>query len=297
MKRRNIMLATALCAALALTGCGQKDQPEAETHPWPATVTYSNLNDQESRQLLAELMTDGGIDGQRQQVLFDHVDQINSFLKPEELTDGFEEVKITEPKYDPYELQERWTEEEPDFMGYNCRITAFSLYGSQVDVPADGEIRSGMVDFDLLSLNEDPAGIPDEQDRERFQVLYSAIPTENTKDHTVHLKTLQDDWQERGIHFEDGGTTSLISVVLHDQVDGDQLFVGHTGVLFEKSENELYFLEKIAFQEPYQLDKFSSRAELSDYLMEKYDVSFDQPTASPMILENDQLIEGYRSHT
>ena len=52
--------------------------------------------------------------------------------------------------------------------------------------------------------------------------------------------------------------------------------------------NKVYFLEKIAFQEPYQLTKFNNRGELFDYLMSKYSVEFDQPTAQPFIMENDK---------
>ena len=35
--------------------------------------------------------------------------------------------------------------------------------------------------------------------------------------------------------------------------------------------------------------------EISDYLMEKYDTSWDQDTARPFIMENDSLMEGYRT--
>jgi hypothetical protein len=63
-------------------------------------------------------------------------------------------------------------------------------------------------------------------------------------------------------------------------------------VLFDYND-KIYFIEKIAFQEPYQLTEFESRSQLNDYLMSKYDVSFDQPTAAPFIMENDKLLEKY----
>lgn len=75
--------------------------------------------------------------------------------------------------------------------------------------------------------------------------------------------------------------------------DENELFIGHAGVLFHIGD-EMYFVEKIAFQEPYQVTKIPSRQALSDYLMTKYDVATDQPTASPFIMENNQLLEGYR---
>ncbi len=71
--------------------------------------------------------------------------------------------------------------------------------------------------------------------------------------------------------------------------------MAHTGVLFYDDEG-LLFLEKISFQEPYQLLRFANRQALSDYLMNRYDSSSEQPYAKPFIMENDALIEGYRAN-
>ena len=72
------------------------------------------------------------------------------------------------------------------------------------------------------------------------------------------------------------------------------LFVGHVGVLLTADDGTLYFVEKVAFQEPYRLLRFADRTALSDYLMEKYDTSWGQDTASPFIMENDELMDGWR---
>ena len=39
----------------------------------------------------------------------------------------------------------------------------------------------------------------------------------------------------------------------------------------------------------------NGESEILDYLMEKYDTSWDQDTARPFIMENDSLMEGYRT--
>ena len=59
----------------------------------------------------------------------------------------------------------------------------------------------------------------------------------------------------------------------------------------------LCFVEKVAFQEPYRLLRFADRTALSDYLMGKYDTSWGQDTASPFIMENDELMDGWRPNT
>lgn len=293
MKKAIISMLAVISSLLILSGC-QKALPEAE-RPWPETVTYSNLSDENSRTIAKNLLSE--ITDEKQiQMFFDHVDQINHFLQPEELTDGFEKVNISQPKYDPYDIQARWEEEYPDFLGYNCRITAFSLFKDLINVKQGPAENTDYITMDLYTLESDPAALSDETGLEQFQNLYSGIATENTRDISTHLKHLKKSWQDRDISFNNS-SASLISVVFHDQIDGDQLFIGHTGILFEDSNEELYFLEKIAFQEPYQLVKIADRSALSDYLMVKYDVGFDQSTASPFILENDSLIEGYRNHS
>ena len=88
----------------------------------------------------------------------------------------------------------------------------------------------------------------------------------------------------------------MISVVFHDKFSDEDntLFIGHVGVLLPAEDGSLYFIEKVAFQEPYRLVKLQNRAELSNYLMEKYDTSWGQDTTRPFIMENDTLMDGYR---
>ncbi len=69
------------------------------------------------------------------------------------------------------------------------------------------------------------------------------------------------------------------------------------GVLMPSEDGKLLFIEKLSFQIPYQAVKFENRTELNDYLMNKYDIDWDQPIAKPFIMENDQLLEGYRDIT
>ena len=109
---------------------------------------------------------------------------------------------------------------------------------------------------------------------------------------------MQRAWRERGITFrykDDPTKASLISAVFHSQITPEEnmLFVGHVGVLVPY-EGKLLFIEKLAFQEPYQAIIFANRTELSDYLMNRYDVEWEQPNAIPFIMENDSLMDGYR---
>lgn len=134
MKLKRNSLTTLLVVSfllLALSGCGQQAEPDSAQPPLE-TVTYSNLTDADSRKLLTEALADANVDETRTKLLLDRVDQFNASVKSEWLTGGFESAAPTETRYDPYEMQELWTEKNGSFPGYNCRITAFSLFGEFV---------------------------------------------------------------------------------------------------------------------------------------------------------------------
>lgn len=280
MKKAIVQLAVIVPTAmmLLLTGCnGEK-------------IIFSNLNDENSRELLTKLMTDAEIPKERQDVLFQHVDQINGVFDQDELTDGFEENSIQDMKYDPYEIQEKWNALYPDFLGYNCRITAFSLFSQYIRMPEEIEPRGDAVPLDMSALREDPSALEGEENR--FAAFYSDVPTTMTKETEIHADTVCEDWKNRGIQFVENDKVSLISVVFHSDIEDPSILqIGHTGLLFTGEDDALYFFEKLSFEEPYQLVKFKDRKQLCRYLMEKYDVSYDQPTAAPFILENNTFLE------
>ncbi len=274
-----------------MTGCdGNLGQSPLEK------VTFCNLTEEETRKEVADLMDEAGIAEARQDVFFEHVKHFNDAVSANNLTKGYEEAGILDMKYDPYEMQDEWMAKYPDFLGYNCRITAYSLFGDYISIPRDEVVRDDMVLMDLSALDEDPSAMEvGDHDLDRFKVLYSTVPTEATKNIKTHVKHVQSDWADRGISFKVNDKASLVTVWIHEQFDEDYLFIGHVGVLFE-TEDGLYFVEKLAFQEPYQVSKFNNRTELSDYMMIKYDIAIDQPTAAPFIMENDRLMEGYRDN-
>ena len=298
MKLKRNSLTTLLVVSLllmALSGCGQQAEPDSAQPPLE-TVTYSNLTDADSRKLLTEALADANVDETRTKLLLDRVDQFNASVKSEWLTGGFESAAPTETRYDPYEMQDLWTEKNGSFPGYNCRITAFSLFGEFVTAGADQPETQGedSLFMDLETLAADPAVLCGDS-TSKFCALFAPVTAADTTEVADQVKALRAGWSERGISFEDS-SARLISVVLHDRFsDTDNtLFIGHVGVLLPAEDGSLYFIEKVAFQEPYRLVKIQNRTELSDYLMEKYDTAWGQDTTRPFIMENDELMDGYR---
>ena len=300
MNRKNHLLAILAAVSLilaSLAGCGGKTEPDVP-QPTQKPVEYANLTDEESRALLSRLLENAGIDETRIRGLFDRVDQFNASVKSEWLTNGFERAVPTDTKYDPYEMQDLWAEKNGDFPGYNCRITAFSLFGEFVTAGVDQPETQGedSLFMDLETLAADPAVLCGDS-TSKFCALFAPVTAADTTEAADQVKALRAGWSERGISFEDS-SARLISVVLHDRFsDTDNtLFIGHVGVLLPAEDGSLYFIEKVAFQEPYRLVKIQNRTELSDYLMEKYDTAWGQDTTRPFIMENDELMNGYRTN-
>ena len=291
----------AICVILiasAFAGCGA-DADSPDKRPALEKIEYTNLNDSVSRKLLEDMLSGAGVSGSRIQGFFNRVDSFNESMREEWLTTGFEEAELLYTKYDPYAMQDEWTAKNGTFPGYNCRITAMSLFGDFLSVSADSQINAGedvlFVDEEALKTDPDALGGSSLAD---FRALYSSMKAEDTTEIKRHVQTVQEEWASRGVTFRENEQIRLITVFFHDKPTEEEslLFVGHVGVLLTAEDGTLYFVEKVAFQEPYRMLRFADRTALSDYLMGKYDTSWGQDTASPFIMENDRLMNGWRTN-
>lgn len=168
-----------------------------------------------------------------------------------------------------------------DFIGTNCRLNVFMLMKDNL------EISKKEADSALLFMDKDAiqtGKLFGEQEAQRFQQLFSRVKTENTKDIRIHAKKMEEFFSD--ITFNEN--VRMLSVVIHDHLDGDFLFIGHVAVLTEQ--NGTYLLvEKLSFSEPYQAVKFASREDCYRYLYKKYEHYSDETTAKPFIMDNGDL--------
>ena len=296
--RQTMLAICVILIASAFAGCGA-DTDLPDKRPALEKIAYTNLNDSVSRKLLEDILSGAGVSGSRIQGFFNRVDSFNESMREEWLTTGFEEAELLYTKYDPYAMQDEWAAKNGTFPGYNCRITAMSLFGDFLSVSADSQINAGedvlFVDEETLKTDPDALGGSSLAD---FRALYSSMKAEDTTEIRRHVQTVQEEWASRGVTFRENERIRLITVFFHDKPTEEEslLFVGHVGVLLTAEDGTLYFVEKVAFQEPYRMLRFADRTALSDYLMGKYDTSWGQDTASPFIMENDKLMNGWRTN-
>lgn len=259
-------------------------------------LTYSNLLDPESQAEVTEALGNAGVSEERVQALLQKVKLFNESVENVSLKSGFLTTQSVEGDYDHTLLQEKRDAKNPDFIGYNCRITSYDVMRDFVQVSKPSFEGTEELIFDQEAIASSPMELFNETEKEQFLSLFAVVPTANTSDLDTHLTTLKSAWAQRGITFlkKNDQSPSLISVVMHSVITPEEshLFVGHIGVLIPR-EKDLLFLEKLAFQEPYQVFKFQDRKELNAYLMAKYDVEFDQSNARPFIMENGDLMEGF----
>lgn len=252
-----------------------------------AFYPYTNLVDDSSRQATMNAMEKAGVPTENIAEFFRQVDYYNDVIGRYGLIEnGFSETISVDPPYDPYEMQDLWDQKNPDFIGYNCRITSYTLVKGLIDFENPRDEDSDYLVFDELSIAEGTNISFHGEDLRNFKTLYFSVPAEDTTDIARQLEKVQRYYSDRGIRFL-SDKVSLISVYFHDE--GGILFVGHAGVLVPYQDGFM-FIEKAAFPEPYQVIKFESKERLNAYLMKKYDVSWGQPVAKPFVMENDRLM-------
>ena len=308
IKMRKIVLTLLSLAAIA---CQEKKAPTTAAAETPQvaqekaapTLTYSNLVDTPTQEKVQQALTAAGISAQHVAAFLESVALFNQTAgaKANLVPEGFVTIDSLLPKYDEVAIQTDWMAKYSAFQGYNCRLTSFTLLRDLIAFPDKKFASKGedeVLFIDRESLRNAPKKLFTPAEENDFFALFTEVPTTNTKDIHIHLQAMQRVWKERGISFrykDDPAKASLISAVFHSQITPEEnmLFVGHVGVLVPY-EGKLLFIEKLAFQEPYQAIIFANRTELSDYLMNRYDVEWEQPNAIPFIMENDQLMDGYR---
>ncbi|UTC64703.1 DUF4300 family protein [Treponema sp. OMZ 788] len=261
------ILALVLAVFIVFVSC-QKNEP-----------LFSNISDDES---LEEVKTalNANLDSKNVEAFINGVIDYNETIEKVSLRDKFEKDK---PEYDLEKIYELWPAKKGDFIGTNCRINTFMLLKNNI------EVKEGKIDDSLLFMDKDAVStgkIFNDQDTQKFKRLFSKVKTENTKDIRIHAQKMKEHFSN--IKFDKNA--KMLSVVLHDNFDGDFLFIGHAGVLV-KNKGKFLFVEKLSFDEPFQAIKFSTKEDCYNYLFLKYKHYHDETTAKPFIMENDELVE------
>ena len=255
------------------------------------SLTYSNLVDQESRDRVTTALKNAGLKDEKIKAFFAAVDEYNNAVGKDKLVQKMTTIDKAFPSLDTDKLVDAWLD-KGGYVGRNCRITAYSLMGDFITVgnQTPGDTTMLFSDFDAISAKNIFTG----EDKKKFDTLFSYIDVSNTKDSKVLAEEIQKSWKEKEISFHND-KMHMISVfmTMDDGLNKVQEFIGHVGVLVQDGDKYL-FIEKLAFELPYQVDEFSSLQEVNDYLMGYYDKDADGLTAKPVIFKDGEMMKEYR---
>ena len=252
----------------------------AHIHKKVEQPSYSNLNSKASlsevRAILSKHLNEESVDN-----FINLVTDYNDTVGSVGLSGSF--APFTKTDYDVEKISSLWTAKHGDFIGTNCRINTYTLLKGKIKIP---QVKS---DTELLFQDKDAIDkgkLFNAKDQADFDILFSRVKTEATQDVKVHAKHMEDYYKQ--FTFDD--KARMLSVVVHDNLDGDSLFVGHVGVLVPTTDGYL-FVEKLTFEEPYQAIKFASKKDCYKYLTTKYKGYTGPGLAKPFIMDNGKWVD------
>ena len=254
-------------------------------------LKYSNLVDTETRDKVSNALKNAGLSEEKIKSFFEAVDEYNNAVGSENLAQSVMSIEAAFPTYDQDKLVDAWLD-NGGYVGRNCRITSYSLMGDFITVgnPTPGDTT--MLFSDSASIESKK--IFDGEDKAKFDTLYSYIDVTNTHDTNVLSDEIIKSLDDKQISFNND-KMHMISVfmTMDDGMNPVQEFIGHTGILVQDGDKYL-FIEKLAFELPYQVEEFDNLQDVNDYLMGYYDNETDGITAKPIIFEDGKVMNEYR---
>ena len=281
-----------LCSTLLLTlvACSQTQKTSDSTAETSVTqsqsnqvswkATYSNLNNQPSAEEVRKALA-AHLDKDSVDAFFNLVNDYNETVGSVGLTGDFS--TFTKTDYDVEKISNLWTPKKGDFVGTNCRINSYCLLKNSIEIPKLEKDDSLLfVDNDAI----DKGKVFGAEDKDAFDILFSRVKTEATTDVRVHAAKMEQFLSQ----FKFNENARMLSVVVHDDLDGQTLFIGHVGILVP-SEDGYLFVEKLTFEEPYQAIKFATKEDCYKYLDTKYENYTGEGLAKPFIMDNDKWVQ------
>lgn len=281
-----------LSSILLMTGCTNNKSVTNETIE-QTKLTYSNLIDEKTQNEIRDILIENKIDKKQADYFIELVQNYNDksdINKLETSKEGFTTINTQQVKYDEVYLDGKWDVNKLNYMDFNCRLTAFSIFKNYIKSESKftGDSISVMLDKD--AINGNPMSKFSKEDTDKFINLYAGIKVENTQDVSKLAEAINKEWGKRKISFLDNKNISMINVFLHSPEDSE-VFVGHAGILLQ-TKDELLFIEKYAPSLPFQVSKFKNKLELKKYLMDRLDNDTSgNGSSKPIIMENNELIK------
>lgn len=280
-----------ILSLICISACNKTTNKAIENNDGKKMV-YNNLQTKQSRNDLENIMSNTDLNKNNTERFFKQVNFFNKQVDKDLLVSKDYERADKIKDYDFYKIQEELYKKYPTFTGINCRITSFGLISDKINIKNTKNPNLSVVEIDNTSFKDNPVPTLEKEEIAKFNKFYSAIPTENKNDRDFQIEKIKDFWKDNGITINTGKNYNLISVFVFSNLDenNNELFIGHTGLLFNMEDGRYMLVEKLAFTAPYQVVIFENKNDLYNYLMELYDFSNDEYPIKPIIFEDDKVL-------
>lgn len=277
-----LLLPLVACSQVQKSSDGTTESSVTQTQSnqvsWKAS--YTNMNSKPSEEEVRKALA-AHLDKDSVNAFFNLVNDYNETVGSVGLTGDFS--TFTKTEYDVEKITNLWTPKKGDFVGTNCRINSYCLLKNSIEIPKLEKDDSLLfVDNDAI----DKGKVFGAEDKDAFDILFSRVKTEATTDVKVHAAKMEQFLSQ----FKFNENARMLSVVVHDDLDGQSLFIGHVGILVP-SEDGYLFVEKLTFEEPYQAIKFATKEDCYKYLDTKYENYTGEGLAKPFIMDNDKWVQ------
>ncbi|MFR1684868.1 MAG: DUF4300 family protein [Roseburia sp.] len=176
-------------------------------------------------------------------------------------------------------------EQNHDYSDADCRMTAFLLLDGVLRAESTEDSYEGTyLMFDTEAIDNVDRYESIKENKNMFTTLYGE---KSVTDGGHPENTFSDSWKHYGFQV-DSDRLSLLSIVIYDPYS-DVVFVGHTGVLIKYSDYYL-FIEKIAFEQPYQATRVNNMDELLDIMSLRPEYFGEEGEAGPFVYCNGEYL-------
>ena len=252
-------IALLLLSLTLLTACSSNDP-----------ITYTNLSSTSSQDELTLTLSDAGLPKKNIEQFLAAVttyNQNNPNLSDSEqvMEDYF--VSYTPSVTIPNDL--------------DSQVASFILAKDLISTNYSGTLADSYLTSDLALLTAD--------EQLKFATTFNTISVTGIKNNEIsHINQIEKTFNDRNFTVDEDQDVSLITLWVHISKENIR-YVNHSGVLVDH--DKLYFIEKYARDCPYQMTKFNSRKELSEYLLNRSDLKGDENDGPPLVFENNKYLK------
>lgn len=279
MKQKALIILTS--CLLLLTACNKINLKNSSTAQEKEEIQMSNMNSEKTLSFVKDSLK-GIIKDENAEKFIELVRDYNDSISTNLLSADFS--NNLHPDYDIGKIIKERDKINHKYLNTNCRINTFLLLKDSISLKKNVDIDDSMLFMDIDIIEKTKLFNADETNK--FRQLFKRVKTIKSKNPKKQAKVMSDFLS----NFTFPEKFGMISVVLHDNLDGDYLFIGHVGVLFPIEKGYL-FLEKNSFEEPYQAIKFLDKKSCFKYLKNKFKDYTDPEVCPPFIMENDKYVK------